>query len=201
MEFLPIRVNGDKVYAGFLRRFGSMLIDFIILLIINYSLYFFDSISFSLTILISVFSVIFFSIYTIYFHYKYGATLGKIVFGIKVTLPNGEAIRLKQAVLRSSVDIFFSILFLMATVNAMNGIDYEHYVTLAWEERNTYTLLLLPAWYIMVSSFEQVWIWSELLVLLFNKRKRAIHDFIAGTVVIKKEYAIEPDTRGILASN
>jgi uncharacterized RDD family membrane protein YckC len=24
--------------------------------------------------------------------------------------------------------------------------------------------------------------------LLFNKRKRAIHDFIAGTVIIKSEY-------------
>jgi uncharacterized RDD family membrane protein YckC len=29
-----------------------------------------------------------------------------------------------------------------------------------------------------------VWIWSEIIVLLFNRRKRALHDFIAGTVVI-----------------
>ena len=39
---------------------------------------------------------------------------------------------------------------------------------------------------------QQIWIWSEFVVLLFNRRKRAIHDFIAGTVVILKEFA-EPD--------
>ena len=29
-----------------------------------------------------------------------------------------------------------------------------------------------------------IWIWSEFFVLLLNKRRRAIHDFIAETVVI-----------------
>lgn len=27
--------------------------------------------------------------------------------------------------------------------------------------------------------------WSELLVLLFNEKRRALHDFIAGTVVVR----------------
>ena len=31
----------------------------------------------------------------------------------------------------------------------------------------------------------QVWLWSELVVLLLNKKRRALHDFIAGTVVVK----------------
>ena len=34
-------------------------------------------------------------------------------------------------------------------------------------------------------ALQQAWMWSELLVLLFNKKRRALHDFIAGTVVIK----------------
>ena len=35
----------------------------------------------------------------------------------------------------------------------------------------------------------QLWTWSELIVMLTNRQRRALHDFIAGTVVIKKEYA------------
>lgn len=55
-------------------------------------------------------------------------------------------------------------------------------------ERFEYILPLLPAWYVLVDTVNQLWVWSEFIVLLFNKRKRAIHDFIAGTVVIKQEY-------------
>jgi uncharacterized RDD family membrane protein YckC len=32
-----------------------------------------------------------------------------------------------------------------------------------------------------------VWIFSEFVVLLTNKKRRALHDFMAGTVVIRKE--------------
>ena len=36
----------------------------------------------------------------------------------------------------------------------------------------------------------QIWIWSELIVMLTNRRRRALHDFIAGTVVIRRR--VEP---------
>ncbi|MFH3639525.1 RDD family protein, partial [Acinetobacter baumannii] len=49
--------------------------------------------------------------------------------------------------------------------------------------------LFYPAWYSIVNSASELWTWSEFIVLLFNKRKRAIHDFIAGTIVIKKQYS------------
>ena len=31
-----------------------------------------------------------------------------------------------------------------------------------------------------------VWVWSEFITILFNKRKKALHDYLAGTVVIRK---------------
>ena len=36
-----------------------------------------------------------------------------------------------------------------------------------------------------------IWTYSELIVLLMNSRKRALHDFIAGTVIVKKKYVDE----------
>jgi uncharacterized RDD family membrane protein YckC len=56
-------------------------------------------------------------------------------------------------------------------------------------ERIEYIVPLYPSWYDLVTIGTNVWVWGELFVLLLNKRKRAIHDFIAGTVVINREYA------------
>jgi uncharacterized RDD family membrane protein YckC len=39
---------------------------------------------------------------------------------------------------------------------------------------------------VVVSDWvSQAWLWSELVVLLLNAKRRALHDFIAGTVVIR----------------
>jgi uncharacterized RDD family membrane protein YckC len=40
-----------------------------------------------------------------------------------------------------------------------------------------------PEWLDWVNTANQVWMWSEVVVMLFNRRRRALHDFIAGTVV------------------
>lgn len=38
-------------------------------------------------------------------------------------------------------------------------------------------------------SIYWIWTWSEVVFLLFNERKRALHDLIADTVVIQKRFA------------
>jgi uncharacterized RDD family membrane protein YckC len=40
----------------------------------------------------------------------------------------------------------------------------------------------------IISHLGNIWIWSEIIVILTNKRRRAIHDFIAGTVIVKTKY-------------
>jgi len=37
----------------------------------------------------------------------------------------------------------------------------------------------------VVNILMQVWIWGEFLTMLFNKKRRAVHDFMAGTVVVR----------------
>jgi uncharacterized RDD family membrane protein YckC len=44
-------------------------------------------------------------------------------------------------------------------------------------------------WDRAIDIFQNVWICSEVFVVLLNRRKRALHDFIGGTVVIKKQFA------------
>lgn len=67
---------------------------------------------------------------------------------------------------------------------AISVANPDDYLSLSWLDRSEYIGPLYPAWYKMVVICSNVWILSEFFVLLFNKRKRAIHDFIAGTIVV-----------------
>lgn len=192
MNFLPIIQNDEKVYAGFWRRFGSMMIDgltFIPLFLLSEH---YGILSSSNFIISSYLTPAIFWIYVIFFHYKYGATIGKMIFKIKISLPNGSKIGLKEALLRSSVDLAFLFLAFLALSIAFldESLDFSFLLNEGLIVRTTYLNLHYPNWYVYIEFFSNIWVWSELLVLLFNKRKRAIHDYIAGTVVIKKKFSI-----------
>jgi uncharacterized RDD family membrane protein YckC len=189
MEFLPIEKDGFKVYAGFWQRFGAGIVDAIVLIPIAYILYYLEGISIVAAMIVAVISSALYSVYTIYFHFRYGATLGKMALKIKVTNPDGSAINLKQALLRSSVDIGFAVLVVTAQIIAISHANPEEYLSAGWMERLEYIVPLYPSWYDLVTIASNVWVSGEFFVLLLNKRKRAIHDFIAGTVVINREYA------------
>ena len=51
---------------------------------------------------------------------------------------------------------------------------------------------MVPSWYSFATITMNIWIWSEFIVMLTNKRKRAIHDFIAGALVIRKGMPNKP---------
>lgn len=189
MEFLPIEIDNEKVYAGFWRRLASMLIDIIILIPLMAISHLTQSISMLSALITLIIASLLSSVYMIYFHYQFGATIGKMIVGIKITRPDGSKISLKQALLRSSVDIIFVILMIAAQLIALKHVDPDIYLNAGWVDRAKYIIPLFPVWYGLVSALSNLWWWSEFIVLLFNKRKRAIHDFIAGTVVIKKQYA------------
>jgi uncharacterized RDD family membrane protein YckC len=201
MEFLPTEVDGKKVYAGFWKRLVAAIIDSLILIPFMVIAHLTQSISIVSSMITLVISALLSCVYVIYFHFRFGATLGKMAVKIKITCPNGSKISLKQAFIRSSVDIGFSLIAVIAQLIALKHADPAIYLNAGFTDRAKYILPLFPAWYSLVSTLSQVWWWSEFIVLLFNKRKRAIHDFMAGTVVIKKQYEKKEITSNSITAN
>lgn len=199
MEFLPIEKDGVRVYAGFWTRFGALWVDVLVLLPFALASSWLQGVSIRLAVLGTIANSAIFLGYTIYFHYRYGATLGKMATGIKVTLPDGSPIGLRQAFLRSSVETGFAFLSLVATVVAILNADPEQYLSAGWTERTEYAASLFPAWHAIVSIASAIWGWSEVIVLLLNERRRALHDFIAGTVVIHKQFTERGGDEAIVA--
>ena len=188
-EFLPIRKDGSPVYAGFWKRFGALLVDSLVLVPVAMIFVLMEGISIWSAIVATVASNIFYIAYPIYFHYRYGATPGKMVTGIKVTRPDGSPIGIKQAFLRSSVECGLLITEMVARLIALSNADAEQYLSEDWVGREEYLLAFIPAWHGAVETIYWLWTWSEVVFLLFNERKRALHDLIAETVVVQKRFA------------
>lgn len=124
--------------------------------------------------------------YTIYCHGRFGQTAGKRVMGICVVFTTGEAIGWRGAWLRSSVDVMFSVLGIIASFVALTAISDAEFYGVDRMQQSQNLSALEPTWLAWTKEASQIWVWSEVFVMLFNKRRQALHDFIAGTVVITK---------------
>ena len=195
MEFLPIRYSGERVYAGFWRRFCAIWVDFFIVMPLGFFLIWLQGFDKTLAILIEIPATALFSAYHVYFNARYGGTLGKLAVGIRVTRPDGSKIGWTEAIARSAVDMVFALVAICVAMWALIQVSGEDYANASgFLERVVLLESYEPSWVSQIEIVTQVWMWSELIVLLLNKGKRALHDFIAGTIVIRKEFADIPVT-------
>ncbi|TQV71418.1 RDD family protein [Aliikangiella marina] len=122
-------------------------------------------------------------VYSILFHAYFGQTVGKMLVGVKVVRDSDEGpINFSHAFLRDMVPLILLTLLLGLTTFT-NPIESDGSVA---------------DWYLygvfVISSVAIFWSLVEMLSMLFNEKRRAIHDFIAGTVVIR----CEPENEEIL---
>ena len=113
--------------------------------------------------------------YSIIMHYKYGQTLGKMAFNIKVLdVSESQNLTFKQALLRDSVPILIDLM----------GFIYFSFLI---NKKPLSTNDLITNYEDLVAIVGLVWVLLELITMLANKKRRAIHDYIAKTVVIRIE--------------
>lgn len=189
MEFLPILIDGKRTYAGFWIRSGAAIVDAALIAPLALGIFYVQTFNFALAVILAVVSSILFAMYNVYFNAVYGGTLGKLIAGIRVTMPNGGKIGWREAWYRSSIDLVFAGLFLILELTSLYRLDWEMYQSQNFNDRLDMLVDQYPAWHQTVDYANGIWVWGELIVLLLNQRKRAIHDYIAGTVVIHKEFA------------
>lgn len=181
------------IYAGFIPRMRAAIVDQLIFLPFTGAIFWLaHSSSRRVAIIMSLVGVFPFLIYQIWLHARCGQTLGKKFTSIKILKLDGGGIGWREATLRSSVEIFLGLLTAIALTIALTRVTDKafqlgHAHGIFAMQHLTFEVELgkhlpIPKW---IVTLQQVWFYSELLFLLFNKKKRAIHDFIAGTVVVR----------------
>ncbi len=188
MEFLPIRIEGKRVYAGVWRRFYAGLVNVMLILPISYLFNSFVTFNIIMAITITITYKILFSLFHVYLDARFGGNLGKLAVGIRITKPDGSRIGWIEAWKRCSVNLVFSFFLIIAQVWALLLVDYSDYASQGFSDRSILLEGYYPAWYIIWQILGYIWIWSEAFVCISNRRRRAIHDYIAGTVVVYKRF-------------
>jgi uncharacterized RDD family membrane protein YckC len=113
-------------------------------------------------------------------HARYGQTIGKMATKVRVVNFRTEGkISWARAWLREGIPLLLSLGFVGYEVYAIltgritpsaleNGQAYNENGSLWW-------LSVIPS----------LWFLAEVLTMLTNRKRRALHDFIAGTVVVR----------------
>ena len=165
-----------RKYRTGLKRFWAAIIDgvvFVPLLFIGQWIY---KTTNSIPLLFSWTTFVVFApiIYSIFLHYKFGQTYGKWVVGVKV-LDIGETktLTLRQSLYRDSFYLIIAIIGLLY---------YGVLLTLTSDQGTVLTE------YVSFSDNPIFW-WTliELITMLSNSKRRALHDFIAKSIVVRTE--------------
>jgi len=130
--------------------------------------------------------------YAVISHGRYGQTIGKHFMGIKVLdhVNEKEVIGYKRAFYRESI-WFFTILL------SLIYMSYQNPGPTINEEIHSF-------YYNIVNGlFSLIWLGVELVTMLFNQKRRALHDYIAGSVVmdinISREEELEERKKAALS--
>lgn len=183
-------------YAGFWRRFGAFWLDFLIFLPAIGLSFWLDEKS----RMFNLYSYLPWLVFGLWFHVylvkRYGGTPGKLMLKIRITRVNGSPLSYREAILRYSVLFVLSSLQSIALIIATFSMSDSEYLSLSFMGRGQRLVEIAPSWYQPITLLMNIWIWSEFVIMLTNKRRRALHDFIAGTVVVR---AVQPGVADDLA--
>ena len=173
------------VYIGFWRRLAAHLIDLAILT--PYALF---STSFAYAskqgfLVSQVVGFIIAVLFEIYLVKRFAGSPGKLIMKMRIARVDGSPVGYKEASIRYSVLFVISVISSVGLVISVLNMPAAEYAALTSKTRAKHLRELAPAWYQPVQIAGSAWVWSEFAVLLTNKKRRAIHDFMAGTVVIR----------------
>lgn len=186
----PIKLEGieESIYAGFWIRLGSLILEVLILIPYILLKMYVDGLGYRITYYTVIPELLFYFWFRIYLVKKYGGSPGKLIVGLKIIKLDGTDVTWREAILRELFTFIDTIFVSCIMVVALSYADKEVYMSLEWVKKQDYLLSFFPSLSRIHNVFNNFWFWSELVVLLFNKRKRAIHDYVAGTVIVKKTY-------------
>jgi uncharacterized RDD family membrane protein YckC len=118
-------------------------------------------------------------LYTVLMHARNGQTIGKMYTKVRVVDYRTEGkISLRQAWLREGIPMVLSL--------GLVGYEVFAIMTGSMSTKSVAEGKALtdgPYWLLM--GFPFLWFAAEVLTMLTNEKRRALHDFIAGTVVVR----------------
>jgi uncharacterized RDD family membrane protein YckC len=115
-------------------------------------------------------------VYRILLHGFFGMTIGKMLFKVTVVdVSEKSRLKMSQAFRRDMIPLFLSSFYIITKFFYILETGNPHLAAVA----------TMGVSYWAISAVNSIWFWGEFITMLTNRKRRAIHDFIAGSVVIR----------------
>jgi uncharacterized RDD family membrane protein YckC len=168
-------------YGGFWPRLGALIIDGIILSPITFGVTYFNITQWKSAPLMLALTLLAIA-YKPFMEFTYGATLGKMALGLKVTNLNFERADLGQVLLRNIFNIAPSLVTLVISFSMYNDPDFQD--VSGYQEFLGFSQGFVANQF--VSGISSIIAIVELIMILSDDRRRSLHDRMAGTFVVQK---------------
>ena len=179
----------EQKYRTFWPRFWASFTDGVVLLPVALILQYYVTIEASfwehmrwLFVIVLIVNTAYWWVYTIYMHGRFGQTVGKRATYVRVVdAGTEEPITFKNALIRDSIPLaILAPLLIYESYRFLVGLPMGELLigtesdTDSTTSREMWTSVVVLAWWV-----------AEFVTMLTNDKRRAVHDFIAGTVVVR----------------
>jgi uncharacterized RDD family membrane protein YckC len=186
---IPLSINKTRhFYSDFGSRLGAGLLDGLIMCPVWITAMIINSHNMNTHYYTLLVNLVFGLWYMVYLPKRYGGTPGKLISGLKIVKMDGGDIGWEEAFLRYSVSLGFALLTGAATIQALMQADPETFNEMGWLEQTQYLESFMPFYQSIFVWGTCAWLLVDIIVYFADDRSRALHDKLAGTVVIKKMY-------------
>lgn len=176
---------GFRIYAGFFIRLFCQAVDGSIVWAVTTVLSALMFRSYSFFILSNALGFIFFRFYFMFLTGLWGQTPGKMLAKIRVIRLDGYEVHWSNAILRNIFETILVLIMFVGYYMALSHTTPHDLNLMPAQGKEEFLGKLMPDFVGYCVLTRWTYALSEFFVLLFNKKKRAIHDFIAGTVIIR----------------
>jgi len=173
--------EADIKFATFWSRFGASMIDGFIISFAVVPVTYFNVVSWKIPSVFIITSLIEI-IYKPFLEYRYGATLGKMVLGLRVVGHSYERVTLNEELRRVSFYMIPSILQFILVLRIY--FSHEFLSIKSYNQYSEYVVSANPAtlWLGLIVFFLAA---ADCITFFLNDQRRALHDIYAGTYVIE----------------
>jgi uncharacterized RDD family membrane protein YckC len=177
--------ESEVEYGGFWRRVGAQILDALILAPLGLLAYFgmqFSPRFYAYYLIPGIVVGLFYSVYLVK---RFGGTPGKRILDMRIVMLDGSPITGSAAFWRYSVWLAVSTVSAAGAAIASLNIPLEGYESLGFLERVQMLDANTPGW-ANIGTYA-IWGWALVaaIVMLCNQQRRATHDFIARTLVVR----------------
>jgi uncharacterized RDD family membrane protein YckC len=169
----------EEKYKTFWPRFLAAIVDSLVFIPLEIADYFirenYNIINDAAIYFWFILASLAFMIYSVLMHGIYGQTLGKMAMNVKVLDISENKLSMLQALKRDIIPIILTCICIAIVL--LQSINYTG--------TNASSITYNIASY-LIEYVGFAWFIAEIVSMLFNDKRRAIHDFIADSVVIKE---------------